>query len=249
MEQKKLLWIIFSVTLFLVVVVGAGFIWFYPGESPEYAERTEETESEGAQSEFDPIEWVRTSDEYPGLEEKKPSEEDDGFVVVYGENGEEQEASGEKPAEEQEKEAEARSAEAEEAAPSPGREDRESPAAQEKPKSVSKPAAPKKEAEPAQREKQYAGTKKTIRTVEYWIQAGSYTSKTRAERVQDRLDEKGFASRVETKEIDGTLYYRVRIGPYRNEGEADKFLTWVKDIKDFEKSYVSKVYRTKEVTR
>jgi len=246
MEQKKLLWIIFSVTLFLVVVVGAGFIWFYPGESPEYAERSGEMESEGAQSDFDPIEWVRTSDEYPGLEEKKPSEEEDGFVVVYGENGEEEKPAEEEPAAEKEKAAEASTADTE---PSRSKEVEKAPEVEEKPKSVSKPAASKKESEPAQREKQYTGTKKTIRTVEYWIQAGSYTSKTRAERVQERLGEKGFAGRVETKEIDGTLYYRVRIGPYRNEGEADKFLTWVKDIKDFEKSYVSKVYRTKEVTR
>ena len=242
MEQKKLLWIIFSVTLFLVVVVGAGFIWFYPGEDAEYAESPSETGQQGARTEFDPIEWVRTSDEYPGLEDKEEDEEDEGFVVVYGENGDEKEPSGEKPpaGEPEEKEAGKKTG-----APESGtKREAEEPV---KTGTSGKPAASKTEPEPEPAEKTYAGTKKKIRTVEYWIQAGSYTSKSRAESVRERLAEKGFASRVEAKDVGGTLYYRVRIGPYINEAEADKFLTWVKDIKDFEKSYVSKVYRTKVV--
>lgn len=242
MEQKKLLWIIFSVTLFLVVVVGAGFIWFYPGDSPEYAERSETGSGEEANTEFDPIEWVRTAEEYPGLEER-PEKEDEGFVVVYGEDGEKRSSE----AKEQGAGDETSTAAGESAGETEAEEKAVSPAPEERPKSTSKPASSKVSSSEADTEKSYSGTKKRIRTVEYWIQAGSYTSKTRAENVRGRLEENGFASRVEVKDIDGTTYYRVRIGPYRNKGEADKFLTWVKDIKDFEKSYVSKVYRTKMV--
>ncbi len=231
MEQKKLLWIIFSVTLFLVVVVGAGFIWFYPGDGPEYAAVGAEKQSEDAGTDFDPIEWVRTSDEYPGFSDDEEKEED-GFVVVYGEGSEADEDK-----EDEDKEADTGPA----VTPS-------SAAAEEEKEAVAtKPAAPKVEPKVAAEPKEYTGTKKTIRMTEYWIQAGSYTSEHRAEKVRSLLDEKGFAGRLETKEIDGTVYYRVRIGPYGNKAEADKFLSWVKGIKDFEKSYISKVYRTKTV--
>jgi cell division protein FtsN len=232
MEQKKLLWIIFSVTLFLVVVVGAGFIWFYPGDGPEYAAVGAETPSVDTKTEFDPIEWVRTSNEYPAFSDKAEQEKEDGFVVVYGEGSEE-----DKDQEEKGREVDTEPA----VTPSPSVDEEEKEAV------AAKPAAPKVEPKAPSGAKEYTGTKKTIRMTEYWIQAGSYTSEHRAEKVRSLLNEKGFAGRLETKEIDGTVYYRVRIGPYGNKAEADKFLSWVKGIKDFEKSYVSKVYRTKTV--
>lgn len=236
MEQKKLLWIIFSVTLFLVVVVGAGFIWFYPGETVEYTEKESQTPQKGGQTDFDPVEWVRTSEEYPKLKDEEKKKKEEGFVVVYGEDREkksEKEKTAEKAEEKKQETTE------------PKVEETPLPEKEEKSETAVKPSSKKRKEQ--QEEKTYSGTKKTIRTAEYWIQAGSYTSKTRAEKVRERLNEKGFTGRVMAKEIDGTLYYRVRIGPYRKKGEADKFLTWVKDIKDFEKSYVSKVYRTKVV--
>ncbi len=246
MEQKKLLWIIFSVTLFFAVVVGAGFIWFYPERGAAHTEKETQEIKEEASRDFDPVEWVRTSDEYPGMEdgdEDKDKSEDDGFIIVYGENGDRSARRGQEEGErvvvtELDEGPEARREEEPE-----GEAERWT---SEKPRTTDKQEAPKTEPSDEE-EKSYTGTKKTIRTVEYWIQTGSYTSKTRAEKVRDQLEEKGFTSRVAIKEIDDTVYYRVRIGPYQNEGEADKFLTWVKDIKDFEKSYVSKVYRTKVV--
>lgn len=245
MEQKKLLWIIFSVTLFLVVVVGAGFIWFYPEDSPSYVKETAPKGRKAeTQTDFDPIEWVRTEEEYPGFGEEKEEKDDEGFVVVYGENGEEKPSEGEQTSDSEKDE----TSDGEKSSGiSVQEEDGGADRVAEKPRARSKPATAKTAEASEDRGKSYSGTKKTIRTVEYWIQAGSYTSKTRAEKVQDRLDGRGFAGRVVVKEIDGITYYRVRIGPYRNKGEADKFLNWVKDIKDFEKSYVSKVYSSKVV--
>ncbi|MFO7850549.1 MAG: SPOR domain-containing protein [Spirochaetia bacterium] len=242
MEQKKLLWIIFSVTLFLAVVVGAGFIWFYPDRGSDYTETTTEEKQEEASSDFDPVEWVRSSDKYPGLGEgdDDKEEEEDGFIIVYGENGEQRAREEGK----REEEVDIVSVPELETEPEPEKEPEEKDT--EKPKTAEKSAAPKTEST-GREEKSRSGTGKTIKTVEYWIQAGSYNSKNRAEKVGDKLDEKGFTSKVEIKEIDNTVYYRVRIGPYQNKKEANKFLNWVKDIKDFEKSYVSEVYKTKVV--
>ena len=263
MEQKKILWILFAVTLFFLVVVGAGFIWFYPGaqqpqeqqaavdgpgaisetETPKPTETQEETDGQ----EFDPIEWVRSSEDYPGLREPQESDEEekegeDNFVVVYGqdemsEQGGDEDAAAAQPQEQSSTE-ERPSASAE---PAPQRSTtEEKTAAKEVPEK-------KKKQETPQEQKRYEGTRKTIKTVEYWIQAGSYSSKSRAERVREELEEKGFTSRITVKDVEGEQYFRVRIGPYKHEQEAEKFLKWVKEIEKFEKSYVSRVYSEKKV--
>jgi DedD protein len=255
MEQKKILWILFAVTLFFLVVVGAGFIWFYPGAQEQQKEvASTPAPREAAESqEFDPIEWVRSAEEYPGLKkDQQPSTEEDNFVVVYGEDEQQKEteaAAGEGGEPTSETAEEATEDTAEEREKPAKTETRTQPARSDK--REESPTARKEvpEKEPAEKEegKTYQGTRKTIRTVEYWIQAGSYTSKTSAEEVRDTLAKKGFSSRITLKEVEGTRYYRVRIGPYRKKAEADKFLGWVREIKRFEKSYISRVYRQKRV--
>jgi len=41
----------------------------------------------------------------------------------------------------------------------------------------------------------------------------------------------------------------VRIGPYQEKAEAQKFLTWVKEKEQFSSSYISQVYRNKIVAQ
>ncbi|MFW6387745.1 MAG: SPOR domain-containing protein, partial [bacterium] len=38
--------------------------------------------------------------------------------------------------------------------------------------------------------------------------------------------------------------YRVRVGPYDNRNEAQKFLSWIQELEGFEQSYVSLVTRS-----
>jgi cell division protein FtsN len=66
-------------------------------------------------------------------------------------------------------------------------------------------------AKPAAAPKPAASTTVT----EFWIQAASFTSRSRAEDLQRSLVEKGLSSLITIKEIDGTPYFRVRIGPYK----------------------------------
>ena len=79
------------------------------------------------------------------------------------------------------------------------------------------------------------------REVNFWIQAGSYKSQSAAEELITALAAKGLAGKVFSYDVHGGTYYRVRIGPYTNHGEADKFLSIVKQIQGLETSYVSEV--------
>ena len=100
---------------------------------------------------------------------------------------------------------------------------------------------------PSSAEREAPTQPKTERITQYWIQAGSYTTQDRAEQVKDSLQEKGVVSRITSREVDGETYFRVRIGPYENSGEADKFLEWIRNMRGFESSYVSQVYVTRTV--
>jgi cell division protein FtsN len=226
MEQKKLLWIVFSVALFLLVVIGVGIIWFYPSAGAKSPVGGPGFAGVSSEDEFDPIEWVRQDEEYPGLEEKEGAdaageEESEDFIVVYGETEEEEPDKGEKTVTPE----------------TVGETKEKEEPAEEKPAAVVKPER-EKQAEPKAEPKQ-------VRVPEYWIQTGSYTSKTRAEQVKGALMEKGVASLITSKSIDNTTYFRVRIGPYSTKGEAEKFLSWIRSINGFSGSYISLVYTEK----
>jgi len=99
------------------------------------------------------------------------------------------------------------------------------PPVQEKPAAVS--TAPKK----AQRD--------------YWVQAGSFSTRERADGVKSSLGTKGISAIVTNQEINGSTYYRVRIGPYSTQNEADYWLAMIKSIDGFQESQIweSQSYR------
>ena len=99
------------------------------------------------------------------------------------------------------------------------------PAAQAKPKSE----PPKPAAAPAAPKKAYR---------DYWVQAGSYSTRERADGVKNTLGTKGIAAIITNQEINGNLYYRVRIGPYTTQNEADYWLAMVKSIDGFQDSLI-----------
>jgi cell division septation protein DedD len=75
----------------------------------------------------------------------------------------------------------------------------------------------------------------------YWIQTGSYKSQTKAEELMSLLQTKGLGSRVFSWTSKGETFFRVRVGPYSNKEEADKFLSLVQQVQGLETSYVSMV--------
>ncbi len=107
---------------------------------------------------------------------------------------------------------------------------------------AAQPQVPAPAAKPAATKPAAAATPKPAApTLQYWIQTGSYKSQTRAEDLAQNLSDKGLAGRVFSYASGSDTYYRVRVGPYANQKEAEKFLATVKQIQGLEASYISQV--------
>ena len=94
-----------------------------------------------------------------------------------------------------------------------------------KPSAVAKPAAPK-----------------TIN--DFWVQTGAFSAQVRAEDARETLASKGITSIVENREINGKIWYRVRLGPYTSEREANHWLEIVKLIDGFSDSQIRQTVRS-----
>ena len=87
-----------------------------------------------------------------------------------------------------------------------------------------------------------ASTKTEAPAPKYWIQAGSYSSKKNAEEARSLLSAEKIASEIFTfTDANGTLFYRVRIGPYTTKSEAEYWQSRVALIKEFSgsKTYIT----------
>jgi cell division septation protein DedD len=91
-----------------------------------------------------------------------------------------------------------------------------------------------------------SAAKKPQKGIDYWIQTGSYKSQGKAEELVTLLDGKGLNGRVFSYTLKADTYYRVRIGPYANKGEAEKFLGIVKRLQGLEASYIAQVTVTRQ---
>lgn len=101
-------------------------------------------------------------------------------------------------------------------------------AAPAKAATASKPAAPKAAAQPT--------------VTQYWVQAAAFTSKKSADGAIDVLDDNKIPANIFTYEdAKGTLYYRIRVGPYVTKSEAEYWQTKIAKIDTFAKtnSYVT----------
>jgi cell division protein FtsN len=72
----------------------------------------------------------------------------------------------------------------------------------------------------------------------YWVQTGAFSTKIRAEGAKESLASKGITSIIDNRDIDGKTWYRVRVGPYTSETEANYWLALVKSIDGFGESQV-----------
>jgi cell division protein FtsN len=239
MERNRVLWVIFSISLFLVVVLAGGLYLLRPVTDRDAEVATGQTSQLRS---FDAFEYVRGKSELPVLEEE-PEEAEEMVIIV----GEREEA----PAEEPEAEFEP----PEKTVP-PRLDSQAAPAAPRAaaPKATApvtrptttrpptRPATPVARAQARTPVAKPAPQPREVTVTEYWIQAGSYTSPSRAQEVAASLEEQGLVSKITTRSLSGQNYYRVRIGPYMSKGEAEKFLEWVKAVKGFESSYISMVY-------
>jgi DedD protein len=72
----------------------------------------------------------------------------------------------------------------------------------------------------------------------YWVQTGSFSTRVRADGAKETLAGKGITSIIENRDVEGKIFYRVRVGPYTSQNEADYWLSLVKTINGFEESQV-----------
>ena len=80
-------------------------------------------------------------------------------------------------------------------------------------------------------------------TNDYWVQTGAFTARIRAEDAKELLASKGITSIIENRQLNGQTWYRVRLGPYTSENEANYWLTLVKTIDGFSESQVRQTVR------
>ena len=71
----------------------------------------------------------------------------------------------------------------------------------------------------------------------FWVQAASYSSKKNADEARELLDKNGIQCEVFTfTDSKGTLFYRVRIGPYTTKSEAEYWKQQIDAIELFAKA-------------
>ena len=105
-----------------------------------------------------------------------------------------------------------------------------------KPESVASKPAPSKPAAKAAKPAAAKSDKASYNN--YWVQTGAFSTKIRAEGAKESLASRGITSIIDNRDIDGKTWYRVRVGPYTSETEANYWLALVKSIDGFGESQV-----------
>ena len=228
LEQSRILWIVLSALTVIAIVIGAGIFFFFPSANGEAGQpRLSSMSPEKQETDFDHIEYVRNEDGYPQLVDPDTAEEEE-FAVDSTET-EPDTSTGEvettEPSEEVSNVVEV------------------DPISTEPVEAVETDPVSEVSITPVVKKQE---TMKVSVTV-YWIQVGSYNDLTKAEEVRDYLLTKDISSEIQTKEVNGKTYYRVRIGAFQSKGEADRFLDPIKQLKNFEESYVVQTTMIKEV--
>jgi len=73
---------------------------------------------------------------------------------------------------------------------------------------------------------------------DYWVQTGAFSTVATAEGVKETLASRGISSIIENRDVDGKTWFRVRVGPYTTQNEADYWLSLIKTLNGFESSQV-----------
>lgn len=262
MEQRKALLVIASVTLVLAAFLGFGIWMLSPNRGP--AAPTEDTGSAISGIEWEPMDFLRGDDEMPRLER---TEEPAEFEVTYGvaDSADGAPASrGEPVAELMGDSAETTESDSPEATTSttalsgadsdivittrpqtrraPSYDKEEAPV-------VAAPA----NARPTARSTEVASAAPTSRAQVvpqtqsggYWIQLISSPSRDTVEQAQRDLSSHQLGTTITTKQLDETVYYRLRLGPFGVREEAEKFLAWIHEIDGYESAMIFLDYRTR----
>lgn len=267
MEQKKILWVILSVSLFVLIIFGIALFLYSPSRNSATAQAGGETvpyETAGTSAAVDPDLWARDPDRVAGLDRNAPAAAGNiinlnnlNIISTDGQNGQ---SNG---IDVSELTAQAGAAEVSglprDLAAQIGIDTTpEQPEVQSTPtkkeaapqpqtaatvQAQPKPAVEKKVAQASVSiaPKAKASAKPAAPQVQtlYWVQTASLANRINAERARDKLAAQHMKVEIFTKETSAGLTHRVRVGPFTNSTEANYWLNSIKKIEGFEKSYVT----------
>lgn len=241
MEQRKVLLIIVSVTIVIAVTIGVGIWLFYPRDQVG----PDAVADPGGMLEWEPLDYLRGVGERPGLEISEPDPTDDELVVTYGVVEEDPESRPARPDRVITEETPPVRPDAPVADPGPPeprpvepRPTEPSPVAPAPTPAPAPPAAPVTRPAPAPP----AAPELSDRA--YWVQVISSPNRDTIEQAQRVLREHQLGTRIVTRVVDGTLFYRLRLGPFAVRAEAEKFLGWVRQIEGYADSMIFVDYTT-----
>jgi DedD protein len=264
MDKKKLLLVAISVGIFLVIAIGAAILVFAPKTASPQAtasypasgnrelpiqlppvtlqppsvvpEALPPNDAEPAAP--DPVDIVRNSGDVPGLvPPPETSVRQDDFYVNGTAQTQAAQNSGEAAAGNETviNVPKPRSVAVPDAPPA-GRAVPAPKPVVSAPKPAPVPAA--KPAAPAAKPVSKPAPQPTKLYNDYWVQAGAFSTVANAEGAKENLASKGITSIIENREVDGKTMFRVRIGPYTSQNEADYWLSLIKNIDGFNDSQV-----------
>ncbi|MDR0388768.1 MAG: SPOR domain-containing protein [Spirochaetaceae bacterium] len=243
MEKKKFLLVAVSVGVFLVIVIGATILLTTQKNGPALAQadnlpvfpgrpgQSQALSQENGPATVDASSMIRNSDSVQGLEAPPAAPvQSDSIFYVYGEDPSAQIDT--------DRDSAARTVidvpkPSTAAVPDTAVPRREAPASP--PRAVT-PASPQRSTPRTAPAAAPAAPARTQR--DYWVQTGAFSTKTRADGVKETLASKGINSVVDVQDVNSRTYYRVRVGPYTSEKEADYWLSLVKTIDGFGDSQI-----------
>ncbi len=240
LETQKILWTLMSVLVVLVVASGIALALAFPRQGNYSAPATVAAVAPARAAK--PGEYVRSPETQPGpataqqqepvqLQADRPEALNSGdIIIVYGDKPDSSaiSAAHQKPSQTKSEQT-----------------SYEKPAATAKPYTPA-PAQPKTAAAASgaassdAKSDKAAGQAKTVSVDEYWIQAAAFTSRARADDLQRELAQKGLSTIIIVKELDGISWYRVRIGPYKNNSDAKAWLEKIRLVSGCQEAYISR---------
>ncbi len=241
MEQRKVLLIIVSVTIIIAVTIGVGIWLFYPRDRVE----PDALADPSGMLEWEPLDYLRGVGERPGLEITEPDPTDDGdLVVTYGVVDDDPEPQPSRARRIITEETPPVRPDVEPVDPAPVEPRPVDPRPTEPDPDVAAPVPTVEPPAPVTRPAVAPAVSPELSDRAYWVQLISSPNRDTIEQAQRVLREHQLGTRTVTRVVDGTLFYRLRLGPFAVRAEAEKFLGWVRQIEGFTDSMIFVDYTT-----
>ena len=104
------------------------------------------------------------------------------------------------------------------------------------------PPTPKIYNKKSSTQKKYTKQESSNSNKKYIVQIGSYLNKKTADNISLFYKGQGYPTFIRNKTSNGKIYYRLRIGPFKEKKNAEKHLASLKVSKYGKSSYISIVY-------